>query len=155
MISSVLATDFKTHKSILNHNNEIGLCETLMLMPEDTEFLVVEAGMRGLGEIELISKYSEPDFAVITNVGTAHIGRLGSIENIAKAKCEIIKYLKKDGILIAFDDELIRNTCDLKNKAVFYGKDYRITETKENSIKFIYGSSEYELHVSGEFKVIN
>ena len=155
MISAVLATNFRTHKSILNHNNEIGLCETLMLMPEDTEFLVVEAGMRGLGEIELISKYAEPDFAVITNVGTAHIGRLGSLENIAKAKCEIIKYLKKDGVLIAFDDELTKNTCKWKGNAIYYGKDYKITETKENSTKFIYGETEYELPVSGEFNVIN
>jgi len=155
MVFSVLAENFKTHKSLLNHNNEIGLCETLINMPEDTEFLVVEMGMRGLGEIELLSKYAEPDFAVITNIGTAHIGRLGSLENIAKAKCEIVKYLKPDGILIAFDDELIKNFCGWNGKKIYYGKNYQILETTENSIKFIYDENEYKLTVNGEFNVIN
>jgi len=155
MVFSVLAENFRTHKSLLNHNNEIGFCQTLMSMPEDTEFLVVEMGMRGLGEIELLSKYAEPDFAIITNVGTAHIGRLGSIENIAKAKCEIIKYLKPDGTLIAFDNELIKNFCNRSGKEIFYGKNYQILEITENSIKFIYDENEYELPVNGEFNVIN
>lgn len=94
IIFSVLEEKFKTHKTFSNHNNEIGFCETLMNMPQDCEVLIVEMGMRGLGEIELLSKYAEPDFAVITNAGSAHIGRLGSLDNIAKAKSEIVKYLK-------------------------------------------------------------
>lgn len=155
MIFAVLVEKFKTHKSLLNHNNEVGFCQTLMSMPEDTEFLVVEMGMRGLGEIELLSKYAEPDFAIITNVGTAHIGRLGSLENIAKAKCEIVKYLKPDGALVAFEDELIKKFCNWSGRKIFYGKNYQIQETTENSIKFIYDRSEYELPVNGEFNVIN
>ncbi|NLF84417.1 MAG: UDP-N-acetylmuramoyl-tripeptide--D-alanyl-D-alanine ligase, partial [Candidatus Gastranaerophilales bacterium] len=107
LIFCVLATTFRTHKSALNYNNEIGLCRTLLSMPNDTQYAVVEMGMRGLGEIELLSKYSEPDIAVITNVGTAHIGRLGSIENIAKAKCEITSYLKKGGLFLSHDDKLV------------------------------------------------
>lgn len=155
MVFSVLAENFKTHKSLLNHNNEIGFCQTLMSMPENTEFLVLELGMRGLGEIELLSKYAEPDFAIITNVGTAHIGRLGSIENIAKAKCEVVKYLNPSGILIAFEDELIKNFCKWNGKKIFYGKNYQILESNENSIKFVYDENEYELAVNGEFNVIN
>ena len=155
MVFSVLAENFRTHKSLLNHNNEVGLCQTLMSMPEDTEFLVVEMGMRGLGEIELLSKYAEPDFAIITNVGTAHIGRLGSLENIAKAKCEIVKYLRPDGTLVAFDDNLIKNFCGQKGRQIFYGKNYQILEITENSIKFLYDKNEYELPVNGEFNVIN
>lgn len=155
MVFSVLAENFRTHKSLLNHNNEVGLCQTLMSMTEDTEFLVVEMGMRGLGEIELLSKYAEPDFAIITNVGTAHIGRLGSLENIAKAKCEIVKYLRPDGTLVAFDDNLIKNFCGQKGRQIFYGKNYQILEITENSIKFLYDKNEYELPVNGEFNVIN
>jgi len=155
MVFSVLNEDFWTHKSLLNHNNEVGLCQTLMSMPENTEFLIVEMGMRGFGEIELLSKYAEPDFAIITNVGTAHIGRLGSLENIAKAKCEIVKYLKPDGVLIAFDDYLIKSFCKHSGRKIFYGKNYKILEITENSIKFIYDKNEYELPVNGEFNVIN
>lgn len=155
MVFAVLSEKFRTHKSLLNHNNEIGLCQTLMSMPEDTEFLIVEMGMRGLGEIELLSKYAEPDFAVITNVGTAHIGRLGSIENIAKAKCEIVKHLNTTGTLVAYDDELIKNFCEWRGSKILYGKEYKILETTETSIKFLYNENEYELAVNGEFNVIN
>ncbi|MFA7659249.1 MAG: UDP-N-acetylmuramoyl-tripeptide--D-alanyl-D-alanine ligase [Candidatus Gastranaerophilaceae bacterium] len=112
MAYCVASEKFKTHKSELNFNNEIGLCKTILSMPENTQVLIVEMGMRGSGEIELLSKYAEPDIAIIANVGTAHIGRLGSRENIAKAKCEIIKHLKKNGTLIAHDDELIKKTIE-------------------------------------------
>ena len=79
IIFSVLSQKFRTVKTFSNHNNEIGFCQTVFSMNEDTEILIIETGMRGLGEIELVSKYAQPDFAVITNVGTAHIGRLGSV----------------------------------------------------------------------------
>ena len=107
LVAATLSEKFKTFKTPLNHNNEIGLCQTIFETPDDTEVLVLEMGMRGLGEIELLSKYSEPDITIISNVGTAHIGRLGSRENIAKAKCEIVKY-QRGKTFIAHDDELIR-----------------------------------------------
>ena len=53
MVNSVISKKFKTHKTPLNHNNEIGLCQTILSMPDDTEVLIVEMGMRGLGEIGL------------------------------------------------------------------------------------------------------
>ena len=56
--------------------------------------------MRGIGQIETVSKYSEPDIAVITNIGTAHIGLLGSKKNITHAKCEISKFLNPKGVVI-------------------------------------------------------
>jgi len=152
---------FKTHKSELNFNNEIGLCKTLLAMPEDTEALIIEAGMRGLGEIELISKYSEPDIAIIANVGTAHIGRLGSRENIAKAKCEVVKYLKENGILIAHDDELIKKepihlfTYSPIHPIYFSLNDTKIVERKVGYSKFIYKDNEYELSIEGDYNIQN
>ena len=103
LVASVLSEKYKTFKTPLNHNNEIGFCQTIFEAPDDTEVLVLEMGMRGLGEIELLSKYAEPDISIISNVGTAHIGRLGSRENIAKAKCEIVSH-KRGNIFIAHDD---------------------------------------------------
>ena len=85
MCYSVLSEKFKTHKTEKNYNNEIGFCKTILSMPKDTQMLILEMGMRGFGEIELLSSYAKPDIAIIANVGTAHIGRLGSRENIAKA----------------------------------------------------------------------
>jgi len=155
MIYSVLSSKYKTHKSHLNHNNEVGLCQTLLNMPEDTEYLVLEMGMRGLGEIELLSKYAQPDYAVITNVGYSHIGRLGSIENIAKAKCEIVKHMNPEGILISYEDDLIKKYCSPKIKTFFYGKNYEISKMTECTTAFTYNKDKYQIPVSGEFNVIN
>lgn len=159
MIYSVISKHFKTHKSKLNHNNEIGLCQTLLQMEEDTQCLVVEMGMRGLGEIELLSKYAQPDIAIITNVGTAHIGRLGSIKNIAKAKAEIIKYLNKEGTLIAFDDINLKQALQWNGKTQYYSaKDVinnQNTSFNTNSCKFEYEKESYELNVTGEHNIVN
>ena len=154
-IYSVLSTSFNTHKSYLNHNNEIGLCQTLLSMPESAKYLVIEMGMRGMGEIELLSKYSEPDIAVITNIGTAHIGRMGSIENIAEAKGEITRYLKNSGVFVAFDDDSIKKYCNWDGKKIFYGKDFEITQQEENLTGFSYKNEHFEIPIMGEYNVIN
>jgi UDP-N-acetylmuramoyl-tripeptide--D-alanyl-D-alanine ligase len=83
-----------------NENNDIGAPLTLLKAGEDTAAVVVEMGMRGPGEIARLSRCAEPDVAVITNIGTAHIGRLGSREAIAAAKCEIREALHPGGVLV-------------------------------------------------------
>ncbi len=158
MIASVVSEKYKTHKSILNHNNEIGLCQTMLSMPENTEVLVVEMGMRGLGEIELLSKYAKPDIAIIANTGTAHIGRLGSVKNIAKAKCEITKYLHREGLLIAHDTELIKETNTYKGQTLYVGLNSpELTDVKldANSSEFTYKKQKYRLNVEGAHNIQN
>src|SRR5574344_2054387 len=157
MTYSVLNEKFKTHKTALNHNNEIGFCQTVLEMSEDTEVLIIETGMRGLGEIELVARYARPDIPIIANIGTAHIGRSGSRENIEKANCEIVKYLDKDGILIAHCDDLIKNEvrrCECK-KVYFSLDDVKFEEKEVGYTKFIYGKEEYELAVEGDYNVQN
>lgn len=83
-----------------NENNDVGVPLTLLGAGPDQAALVVEMGMRGLGEIERLSRCASPDVAVITNIGTAHIGRLGSREAIATAKCEIMAGLRPDGLVV-------------------------------------------------------
>ena len=83
-----------------NENNDIGAPLTVLKADQGSAALVVEMGMRGLGEIERLSLCAEPDVAVITNIGTAHIGRLGSREAIATAKCEITAALKPSGLVV-------------------------------------------------------
>lgn len=156
MMAAVFSVRYRTHKTKLNHNNEIGLCQTLLSMPEDTEILIAEGGMRGLGEIELISKYTKPDRAIITNVGTAHIGRLGSVENIAKAKCEIVKYLNEKGIFIAPDNPLIRKFNNFNGKNIYVNfNNIRIIRADENGSEFVYGENKYFLPQEGEHNVQN
>lgn len=154
MIYSVVSEKFKTHKTLSNHNNEIGFCQTVLSMNEDTEVLIVEMGMRGLGEIELITKYAEPDFAVITNAGSAHIGRLGSLDNIAKAKCEITSKLKET--LIAHDNERIKKFANFDGEKIFYSiNDVKVLEKRSGYSKFIYKGNEYELNVEGDYNIEN
>ncbi|MBW4531409.1 MAG: UDP-N-acetylmuramoyl-tripeptide--D-alanyl-D-alanine ligase [Aphanothece saxicola GSE-SYN-MK-01-06B] len=83
-----------------NENNDVGAPLTLLKVNEATAALVVEMGMRGLGEIDRLSRCAAPDVAVITNIGTAHIGRLGSREAIGQAKCEITSGLGPGGVLV-------------------------------------------------------
>ena len=155
LVASVLEEKFKTFKTPLNHNNEIGFCQTIFEAPDDTEILVLEMGMRGLGEIELLSKYSEPDITIISNDGTAHIGRLGSIENIAKAKCEIVKY-QRGNTFIAHDDEIIKNTVEFDGEKIFYSmKDVKILEKNAHYSKFEYQGNIYELNVGGDYNIEN
>ena len=155
MVASILSKKAKTHKSLLNHNNEIGLCQTLLSLECDEKFLVVEMGMRGLGEIDLLSKYAKPDIVVINNIGTAHIGRLGSIENIAKAKCEITNYLGNKGLLIACENDFIKKYSKTKNIIFYNQKSYTILDMNENGVIFLYKNKNYKLNVSGEYNVLN
>jgi UDP-N-acetylmuramoyl-tripeptide--D-alanyl-D-alanine ligase len=83
-----------------NENNDIGAPLTLFRARPETAAVVVEMGMRGPGEIARLSRCAEPDVAVITNIGTAHIGRLGSREAIAAAKGEIVEALSPTGLLV-------------------------------------------------------
>ncbi len=100
MIGGVLNKLGRIKLSHANFNNEIGVGLTILATNTEDKALVLEMGMRGLGQIENLSKYSEPDIAVITNIGTAHIGLLGSKKNIAHAKCEISKFLNPEGVVI-------------------------------------------------------
>ena len=111
MIGEVLKKLGKIKLSQGNFNNEIGVGLTILASDIEDKVLVLEMGMRGLGQIENLSKYSEPDIAVITNIGTAHIGLLGSKKNITYAKCEISKFLNPKGtVIIPANDSLLEET---------------------------------------------
>lgn len=105
IVASIVSTSYKTHHTIGNLNNHIGVPLTILSMPEDTEILVLEMGMNHFGEIEVLTKIAEPDYAIITNIGESHIENLGSREGIAKAKAEILKGLKETGTFIFDGDE--------------------------------------------------
>lgn len=105
LVAAIMKTTYNTHATLGNLNNHIGLPLTILSMPRDTEVLVLELGMSGFGEIDVLTKIAKPDYAVITNIGESHIEYLGSREGIAKAKLEIINGLKEGGTLIVDGDE--------------------------------------------------
>lgn len=156
IVYSVVSEKFKSHKTFSNHNNEVGFCQTVLSMPENCEVLIIEMGMRGFGEIELLSRHAQPDYAIITNAGSAHIGRLGSLDNIAKAKAEIALHLKDNGTFISQNNERIKKFVDFAGDKVYYSvEDVEILERRPSYSKFIYQGKEYELNVEGDYNVEN
>ncbi|WP_152382072.1 UDP-N-acetylmuramoyl-tripeptide--D-alanyl-D-alanine ligase [Paenibacillus brasilensis] len=105
IVTALLGTTFKVHKTEGNYNNHIGLPLTVLSMPQDTDILVLEMGMSGRGEIRLLANIAKPDVAVITNIGESHLLQLGSRAEIARAKLEIASGLKPGGLLIYNGDE--------------------------------------------------
>ncbi|MBR2836539.1 MAG: UDP-N-acetylmuramoyl-tripeptide--D-alanyl-D-alanine ligase [Coriobacteriales bacterium] len=93
MVARVLATELKTSATKGNLNSNIGAPLTVLACPLDAQALVVEMGMNGMHEIEAIARVAKPHIGVITNIGIAHIGLLGSRQNIALAKSELIRAL--------------------------------------------------------------
>jgi UDP-N-acetylmuramoyl-tripeptide--D-alanyl-D-alanine ligase len=104
LIAAVLGTQGKVLKTQANYNNEIGVPKTLLELDNTHNYAVIEMGMRGTGEIALLSQIARPDIAVITNVGTAHIGRLGSEQAIANAKCELLQEMPLTGVAVLNQD---------------------------------------------------
>ncbi|WP_217585686.1 UDP-N-acetylmuramoyl-tripeptide--D-alanyl-D-alanine ligase [Lentibacillus saliphilus] len=122
MVAAIGKTSYRTHHTLGNFNNLIGLPLTILSMPSNTELLVLEMGMDRFGEIEQLSNISKPDIAIITNIGESHLEFLGSREGIAKAKVEILSGLHENGALIIDGDEpLLAQTKDLRRKVVTCG----------------------------------
>jgi UDP-N-acetylmuramoyl-tripeptide--D-alanyl-D-alanine ligase len=113
-----------------NENNDVGVPLTLLKASPSEAAVVVEMGMRGLGEIERLSRCALPDVVVITNIGTAHIGRLGSREAIAQAKCEITAALSPAGlVVIPAGDPLLEQALG----AVWSGRVRRVALTGDDA----------------------
>ncbi|WP_203364471.1 UDP-N-acetylmuramoyl-tripeptide--D-alanyl-D-alanine ligase [Bacillus sp. REN10] len=105
MVTSLLSLKYKVQKTEGNYNNHIGLPLTILSLCSETEVAVLEMGMSGKGEIDLLTKLASPDVAVITNIGESHLQDLGSREAISEAKMEIINGLSEEGCLIYQGDE--------------------------------------------------
>ena len=115
IIASVMSKKYKTLKTDANHNNEIGLPLTVLQL-KDHEAMVLEMGMSSLGEISLLTKIAKPTTAVITIIGSSHIGELGSRENILRAKLEILEGLDEKGSLILNNDNDLLHKWNKDNK---------------------------------------
>lgn len=105
ILTSLLATTYRTQKTKGNLNNHLGVPLTLLHIAEDTELAVIEMGMSGLGEIKLLSTIAAPDMAVITNIGETHLDFLQTKENILQAKLEILAGLRQGGLLVYNHDD--------------------------------------------------
>ena len=112
MVYSVIKQQYKTLKTEGNYNNSIGLPLTILRL-KDEQVMVLEMGMNHLKEMEELSMIACPDISAITNVGTAHIGELGSRENILKAKMEIINGMSDNSMLVINNDNDMLSTVEV------------------------------------------
>jgi UDP-N-acetylmuramoyl-tripeptide--D-alanyl-D-alanine ligase len=94
----------RVHASPENFNTEIGMPLALLDAPPETEILVMEMAMRGMGQIAELCEIAEPDVAAITNIGPVHLELLGTVEAIAEAKAEILRGLGPEGIAVVPTD---------------------------------------------------
>ncbi len=123
LIASVLSHRMRTLKNLGNHNNEIGLPLTLLNLTEEHEVAVLEMGFYVAGEIKLLCDIAHPNIGVLTNIGTVHAERAGSIEAIAEGKAELLEELPPapEGLAILnYDDDFVREMASKTNARVFY-----------------------------------
>ena len=167
IVAGALSPYYKVQKTIGNFNNELGLPITILQLDEDTEFSILEMGMSGFGEIELLTRIARPHLAIITNIGEAHMQDLGSRAGIAQAKYEITKGLLDDGVLFYDGDEpllreLVAEDTYTEAMAFGFGHDNDLVaydiETTETGSKFsVKGMIEGEFFISvlGKHQVKN
>jgi UDP-N-acetylmuramoyl-tripeptide--D-alanyl-D-alanine ligase len=108
LLHAVLKTEFKTHATVGNLNNHIGVPLTLLAMPFDTEIAIIEMGANHQKEIASYCSFTHPTHGVITNIGKAHLEGFGGVEGIKKGKGELFDFLKEhNGIPIYNADDTI------------------------------------------------
>ena len=144
MIASVLSSKYNVLKTEGNFNNKIGLPLTILRLEKEHEVCVLEMGMDCFGEIDYLGSIVKPDVGVITNIGDAHIERLGSRENIFKAKCELLSHVQPNGLLVLNGDDAMLSTLrdNTPASAVFCGGgedlEYRAEQTGGDGISHIH-----------------
>lgn len=164
LIGSVVSSHFNTMKTKGNLNNEIGLPLTLLKYKKE-EAMVLEMGMNHMREIALLADIARPNIGVITNVGTAHIGNLGSRENILKAKLEIAEqFTEKDTLIINIDNNLLHNfykdnnvKYKIKTFAINRDADFKAENVvlNERNSSFDCNGHHFVINVPGEHFVLN
>ena len=168
IIASALSQKYNVLKTEGNNNNHIGLPLTVLKL-NNQEAMVVEMGMNHFGEIRTLTNIAKPTICVITNIGTSHIGILGSRENILKAKLEILEGMQECGTVIINNDNDLLNKWAKENSdkynVITYGIEnpsdytaYNIKESEENvkyNIKIQNNEYEVTVPVSGKAFVYN
>lgn len=156
MIYSVLSQKYVTAKTMGNLNNHIGVPFTILQLDEKCEAAVLELGMSGFGEIDLLSSIVEPDIGVITNIGDSHLEFLKTRENVFKAKTELVKYVSAENLIVFGDDPFLK---DLNGIKVGYenNNNYQIKNftDSDEGLSFEMEEKKYTVSLNGKHNCIN
>lgn len=162
MIAAILSKRFNVLKNFGTENNHIGVPLTLMRLNSEHEIVVLEMGTNRLGEIERLSEIAGPNLAVITNIGPSHLEYLKDLDTVMKAKCEILKYIKKDSKIIVNGDDEQLGSLKPGLKTIRFGlnKDFDFYADKlsvePDGINFkLNGKHEISLGIVGRHNVYN
>lgn len=118
-LGHLLDSQYKVHRSRKNFNNDIGVPLTLLELSPEHDVVILEMGMRGRGQIGRLVSASEPEVGLITGIGTSHLELLGSREEIARAKGELLEGLPQEGrAILPRGDEFYELLCSLANAPV-------------------------------------
>lgn len=156
MIYSVLSRKYITKKTEGNYNNHIGLPFTILQLEEKDEIVVLEMGMSGFGEIDLLSSIAKPDIGVITNIGDSHLEFLKTRENVFKAKTELLNYVSSENTYIIGDDLYLKNVAG--NKIGFNRENNFVIEDfidNNDGMSFKVEDIEYTLNLNGKHNALN
>lgn len=108
LLYDILKTQYNIVKTDKNQNNQLGVALTLSKINNKTDIIIIEMGMNHKNEIKKLSYLARPNIAIITNIGSSHIGNLKTKQNIFKAKMEITKGMKKGTLIINQNDEYLK-----------------------------------------------
>ncbi len=134
ILAAGLSQVYNVTKTLGNQNNEIGVPITLLRASRDTDVIVCEMGVENIGDIAFLNPMVQPTMSILTGVGAAHLATLGSLENVARAKLEIMDALPSDGLFVYNgDDSVIANI--IKEKQVDKVECVRYGEHEDNQIR--------------------
>ena len=120
-IAAVLSKKYKTTYTQGNLNNHIGVPLTLLSIPIDCEIAIIEMGANHIGEIKFLCEIAEPNFGIITNIGTAHIEGFGSKDGVRKTKNELYQFIESTNgnVFVNNDDTVLMNLAESLNKITY------------------------------------
>lgn len=156
IIYSLLSKKAKTLKTEGNYNNHIGLSYTLLNVTDEEKFVVLEMGMSSLGEIRRLGEISNPDYAIITNIGDSHIEFLKTRDNVFKAKTELLEFVNKENTFVCGDDVYLAK-LDVNKIGFNEENNYRIEsyEFSDKGSKFTLDGKEYQMSLLGKHNISN
>jgi len=155
LIASVLKTTLKIHYTKGNFNNHIGVPLTLLAMPLDTKVAIIEMGANHIGEIHGLCKIANPNYGLITNIGSAHLEGFGSLEGVLKGKSELFNHIKKVNGIFFYNEEdpVLRTLASQYPNSI----SYKSPQCYKDSItlSFQYESQKITTKLFGDYNIAN